>query len=219
MVSEPPADDDLAVASTTRYRALSPAAVVSLVLGILSFLTMFWWPLAIIPIAAMALGWHAHRRIQAAPEEWTGLKLAQWGIGLALALWIIGYSWLLAGMREIPFGYELISYERLQPDPNKPMEPIPESASLMNDKKVYIKGYMKPSRRQTGIKDFIMCPTAGQCPFCNPEPKPTEMIHVTLQGGATTAYTNHEIGVAGRLHVDPSDPGGLPYSLDADYIH
>ena len=146
------------------------------------------------------------------------LKLARWGIGRSRRpcdrrLWSV-----FAGMREIPFGYDLISYDSLQPDPNKPTEAIPESATLMNDKKVYIKGYMKPSRRQTGIKDFIMCPSAGQCPFCNPDPKPTEMIHVVMQGSATTAFTNRQIGIAGRLHVDPSDPGGLPYSLDADYV-
>ena len=67
---------------------------------------MFWWPLAIIPIAGMVVGWLALRRIRAAPEEWTGLKLAQWGIGVSLALWIVGYAWYFAGMREIPFGYD-----------------------------------------------------------------------------------------------------------------
>jgi hypothetical protein len=210
------ADDDLAPSSPTRYRALSPAAVVSLVLGFSSILTMFWWPLAIIPIAGIVIGWRAQSRIRAVPEEWTGLKLAQWGIAVSVALWVVGYGWLFAGMREIPYGYELVNYEKLQPDPNKPTEAIPESATLMNDKKVFIKGYMKPSRRQTGIKDFIMCPSSGQCPFCNPDPKPTEMIHVVMQGNATTAFTNRQIGIAGRLRVEPNE--AVPYSLDADYV-
>jgi hypothetical protein len=226
MSSDLPATDEQTPAAQTRYRALSPAAVVSLALGVLSFLTMFWWPLAIIPIAGMVVGWLALRQIQAAPEEWTGLKFAQWGIGVSLALWIAGYVWYFGllpasvrsavGMSDIPFGYELVSYDTLQP--TNPAEFVPESATLMDDKKVYIKGYMKPSRRQTGIKDFIMCPSSGQCPFCNPDPKPTEMIRVMMQGGATTAFTNRQIGIAGRLHVDPTDPGGVPYSLDADYV-
>jgi hypothetical protein len=219
MTLESTADDDLTPASPTRYRALSPGAVVSLVLGVLSIFTVFGWSLAIIPIAGIVIGWRAQRRIRATPEEWTGLTLARWGIAISAALWVVGYGWLLlAGTRETPFGYTRVDYDTLQPDPNKPTEAVPESATLMNDKKVFIKGYMKPSRRQTGIKDFIMCPTAGECPFCIPNPKPTEMIHVVLQGGATTAFTNRQISIAGRLHVDLNDPGGLPYSLDADYV-
>ena len=77
---------------------------------------------------------------------------------------------------------------------------------------------MQPRRQQTGIKEFILCPTNGECPFCNPNPKRTEMIRVVLQGDLETVYTTHPIGVGGRFQVDPGSPSGIPYSLEADYL-
>ena len=111
--------------------------------------------------------------------------------------------WLIfAGVSEVPYGYQRISYETLQPDPSKPTEPIPQTAIDMQDRKVYIKGYMQSRRTLTGIKEFILCPTNGECPFCTPNPKRTEMIRVILQGDLEATYTTHLIGVAGRFRVD-----------------
>jgi len=213
-------------ASSERYQALSQAAVFSLVLGVVSpFVALCSpeglraWTIGLVPLTGIALGWMAKRRILRAPEEWTGLALAKSGIALGTAVLVIGYAYLLmSSTSEVPYGYERVVYDDLQPDPNMPTEPIPERARLMDDKKVFIKGFMKPGRRQTGIKDFIMCPTAGDCPFCISNPKPTESIHVTLQGDAAIAFTTHQIGVAGRLHIDPAAPGGTPYTLDADFV-
>ncbi len=202
-----------------RYRALCPPAVASVVVGALSILSGFHWSLALVPLVGIGLGWHAVKRIRQVPDEWTGLGLARLGIGLSLGLWIVGYGWLLfARVSEVPYGYERVSYEMLQPDPNAPAEPIPQSALDMQDKRVFIKGYMKPVRRQTGIKEFTLCPSNGECPFCTPNPKRTEMIRVMLQGDLETVYTTHLIGVGGRFQVDASSPTGIPYSLETDYL-
>jgi hypothetical protein len=201
------------------YRALCPSAIASIVVGVLSILTMFHWSLALVPLVGIGLGWRALQRIRLAPNEWTGLGLARLGIGLSVGLWVVGYGWLVfARVREVPYGYEPVSYEMLQPDPNAPAEPIPQSALDMQDKRVYIKGYMKPVRRQTGIKEFTLCPSNGECPFCIPNPKRTEMIRVILQGDLETVYTTHLIGVGGRFQVDADSPSGVPYSLDANYL-
>ena len=77
---------------------------------------------------------------------------------------------------------------------------------------------MAPGRQQTGLKQFILCPAIPDCKFCNPNPTPTEMIHVILQGDLTAEYTSHLVRLGGRLHVDPLSPGGLPYRLEADYL-
>jgi hypothetical protein len=202
-----------------RYRALCPPAVASIVVGALSILSVFHWSLGLVPLAGIVLGWRAVQRIRQAPDEWTGLGLARVGIGLSAGLWIVGYGWLLfARVSEVPYGYERVSYEMLQPDPNAPAEPVPQSALDMQDKRVFIRGYMKPVRRQTGIKEFTLCPSNGECPFCTPNPKRTEMIRVLLQGDLEAVYTNHLIGVGGRFQVDAGSPGGIPYSLEADYL-
>jgi hypothetical protein len=201
------------------YRAICPAAVGSIVVGALSILTVFSWFLAIVPLMGIGLGWRAMRRIRRAPEECTGFGVARLGIGLSVGLWIVGYGWLIfARTSEVPFGYQRVTYEMLQPDPNAPADPIPQSALDLQDKKVFVKGYMQPRRQQTGIKEFILCPSNGECPFCTPNPKRTEMIRVVLQGDLETIYTTHLIGVGGRFQVDPADPSGVPYSLEANYI-
>jgi hypothetical protein len=184
-----------------------------------SILTALWWPLAIIPLTGIALGWHAQRYIRKTPDEWTGLKLARAGIAVSAVLWALGCGWqIIDRTREVPYGYQRVTYEMLQPDPNTPTQPIPQTALDMQDRKVFIQGYMQPRRRQTGIKEFILCPTNGECPFCTPNPQRTEMIRVVLQGDMETFYTTHQIGVAGRLRVDANDPSGVPYSLDADML-
>ena len=209
----------LASATAARYQALSPAAVASLSVAPFSILTALWWPLAIIPLTGIALGWHAQRYIRRTPDEWTGLKLARAGIAVSAVLWVLGYGWLIfAHSSEVPYGYQWVTYEMLQPDPNTPTQPIPQTALDMQDRKVFIQGYMQPRRRQTGIKEFILCPSNGECSFCIPNPKRTEMIRVVLQGDMETFYTTHQIGVAGRLRVDVNDPSGVPYSLDAEKL-
>ena len=74
-------DDDLGL-----DRTLSTFAVLSLILGVLSILAfaptnLFLW---VIPPAAIVTGLIALRQISSAPEVWTGSRLAQLGIGLAV---------------------------------------------------------------------------------------------------------------------------------------
>jgi hypothetical protein len=200
-----------------RYQALSPLAIASVVLGVLSIATMLSWYLAVIPLMGIVLGWQAERRIRRAPDEWTGLQLARIGMGLSAALWAVGYGWLIfAKESEVPYGYTRIMYEMLQPDPLKPAEPIPQSALDMKDKKVFMQGYMQPGRRQTGIREFILCPTNGECPFCTPNPRRTEKVRIKLMGDLETVYTTHLVSVAGRFQVNQDDPGGVPYGLEVD---
>ena len=206
------------------YRALSSLAVVSVVFGycLLTALADAWttWLLlAIIPLAGLIFGWLSVKQIRKAPDDWTGLKVAWTGIWLSAALGAVGSGvsiWL--HWSEIPYGYEVINYDTLQPDPKKPTMPIPQDALDKQDKKVFIKGYMQSRRQLTGIKEFILCPSNGQCQFCNPSPKRTEMIRIVLQGNLDTVYTTNLISVAGRFRVNLDDPQGIVYGLDADYI-
>jgi hypothetical protein len=204
-------------ATTTHYRAVHPLAVASVVLGGLSILTAAHWMLAILPLAGMFLGWRAMVKIDSAPNDWIGHNLALTGICLSLGFWVIGFGWwTLAKHSGVPFGYTPIHYDTLQPDPNMPTMPIPQTALDMQDKKVYLQGFMQPRRQQVGIKEFILTPATADCPFCIPNPKPTEMVRVILQGDLTAAYTTHRVSVAGRFRVEPDDPSGVPYAIEAD---
>ena len=206
--------------AATQYRALNPLAVTSTALGVLSIVTMLHWSLAVVPLAGIIVGWVAWKQIRKAPDEWIGATLVKVGIGLSVALWLLGYVCIyVRSCEKIPRGYALITYAKLQPDPMTPTEPIPQTAIDMDDKKVYMEGYMQSRRTLTGIKEFILCPANGECPFCIPNPKRTEKIRVSLQGDLEATFTTHLIGVAGRFRVDANHPRGIPYGLEADYLH
>ena len=67
------------------YRALSTWAVLCFVLSLLSILSFaHWFFLWAFPVAAVATGALALRQIAGAPQDWTGVRLAQTGIGLAV---------------------------------------------------------------------------------------------------------------------------------------
>jgi len=207
-----------------RYRAVSQAAVASLVCGMLSPMTMAHWSFGLIPAAGIALATRATRRIRQAPAELTGLPLAKAGLWLSIVFGLLGYGWLLfSRVKEVPYGYHRVTYTMLQPNPDVPGEKVPPAVfdlqpTLNDDKKVFIKGYISPTRQQTGLKQFILCPAIANCPFCTPDPKPTEMIHVVLEGDLTTNYTTHLVRLGGRFRVNPQSPNGIPYRLDVDYL-
>ncbi|WP_406700380.1 DUF4190 domain-containing protein [Singulisphaera sp. Ch08] len=66
------------------YRAISPAAILSLLCGVVAVLSFTSWFFLVFTIAAIALGLSAERRIRRDPEIWTGRKMAQAGIALGL---------------------------------------------------------------------------------------------------------------------------------------
>jgi len=203
-----------------RYRAMSRAAVWSVVLGIVSVLTFLNWGVALIPLAGILLAASAKKRIRKAPEELTGMGLAQAGMWLSIVFWVIGYGWLIsARAARVPDGYDEISYEMLQPDPNVKNQFIPTKAFELQGKKVFVEGFMLPGRSPSRLKRFILCPRIANCSFCTVDPKPTQMILIALQGDLVTDYTDQLVGLGGTFEVDPNPIDGLPYRMKVDYLH
>ena len=180
---------------------------------------VFSWHFLILSVAAIPTGWWALRRIRYAPQELTGTEIAWTGMGLAVLFGLIG-----AGCKYwveeygTPFGYQVIAYEELQPDENKPEEKVSAAAVDLNDKQVFIKGYMAPTRQQLRLKHFIICPTIGDCKFCNAGLAKTKMVRVELTSDIFADYTTRQVGVGGTFKVDEKDPSGIPYSIVADVV-
>ena len=208
-----------------RYRSVSALAVASLAFGVLAVFTVWWhWALGLIPAVGILLGILALLRIAETPEELTGRGLARAGLILSAAFLLLGFGVrAVVKAKAFPRGYQELTHQDLQPDPTVPGERIPPEAydSQYDDfrnNKVGIRGYMAPTRQQMGLKQFILCPSIPNCPFCTPNPKPTEMIVVRLEGDLRARYTVHEIRVGGKFRVDATAPGGVPYHLDADFL-
>jgi len=205
--------------STGRYRAMSRAAVWSVVLGAASVLTVVHWVVALIPLAGILLAAAAKKRIRKAPEELTGMSLARVGMWLSIVFWVVGYGWLIsARVARVPDGYDEISYETLQPDPNVKGQTIPPKAFELQGKKVFVEGFMLPGRSPSRLKRFILCPRISNCSFCTVDPKPTEMILIALEGDLVTDYTIHLVQLGGTFEIDPNPLDGLPYRMEVDYL-
>ncbi len=112
------------------YRAVSSAAVVSLVFGIASVLAFLDGMLLFFPAVGLIAGLMASRKIRQYPEEFSGGGLARTGMLLSLLAIVAAPSWLWYSMiTEAPEGYLRISYAELQPDSGAPPGEIPRSAT------------------------------------------------------------------------------------------
>jgi hypothetical protein len=220
---------ETAEATPVRYRSLNLTAILSVVFGILSILTVFGWVFWSIPILSIALAVRALKRIRYASEEYTGEVFARAGIGLAIVMWLSGmYIHHYIQIHTIPSGYTLITFDNLQPNPDKQDELIPPAAYDLEpsdknpDKRIFISGYIYPGRRSINIKEFILVPTIAHCNYCQQQLKSTEMINVKFTGDLTIDYSSREIHLGGKLRIDREQLlnyyGGLPYQLDADYL-
>lgn len=184
------------------YRAVSPLAVVSLALGLLSILAVFDWSLAIVPAVALLSGVEAWRRIRLRPDELTGSRLAGAGVVLAATFWAGGWSRLAyEHVTEVPEGYLRVSYDSLQPDPQQPGQLWPPAARQLDGQAVFLKGYIYPGQEQSsGIQQFLLVRHSGDCCFGG-NPRPTDMVLVTLRDPWRLTYTQRLTKVAGKFRV------------------
>lgn len=206
--------------SPERYRKINLLATLSVAVGALSILTIFHWYLGFIPVAGILLGLLAQRQIGRAPEEYTGQRLAIVGIGLSVVMWLVGAGVLtFSRMREVPIGYEAITWETLKPDKSAG-EIVAQKAVDLHEKRVYLKGYMYPGRQVINIKEFLLVPTQGHCKFCSTDIARHEIVRVKFVGDYRAEYTTHHVGIGGMLKVDKTpgayESGGLPYTIEAD---
>ncbi|MGQ9575695.1 MAG: DUF4190 domain-containing protein [Thermoguttaceae bacterium] len=208
------------------YRSLNGMAIACLVLGLLSAATFVDWALALLPVASLVAGWIALQQIRRNPEETAGLKLVRYGAGLAVGFWILGSValWYRSSHRAPP-GYTPIKYSQLQPAPDDIEQKVPEEAIRLDRQKVYIEGYMVAGRQRVGLTEFVLTEDPGDCAFCKPMPRLTQMIKVKMNPPRRVDFTPRAVGVAGKLIVieDPKDPrreelGGLVYEIEADLV-
>ncbi len=200
-----------------QYRALSPAAVVALIFGVLSLLALCDYWLLVVPLVGIIWSVVALRQIKARRAELTGRPLAIVGMTACVLMLPAGIGWnLWADYSQIPPGYTWISYELLQPNPKIVGEIVPKSAMDLDGKKVYVKGFVQAGSQSSGIKSFVLVRDAGTCCFGG-NPKITDRIVVMLNS-ASLIYTKNVAHVSGVFRVAPiQSPGGIGvayYHLD-----
>ena len=206
------------------YRSLSKAAVVSLILALLSITVVLFPPLLILPLAGMLMGFTALANIRRFPKELTGEGLAKAGIAMsAMFFFMGGAGHTYVYLTEVPDGYQRVTWPVLQPTKERPDLPVSPEALELDGKQVFIKGYVHPAVEGMGpIRKFVLVPDMGTCCFGG-QPKLTDMIEVTLMND-TIRYNTQRQKLGGSLNVDTrkkpvSGLDGVYYTLQADYLN
>ena len=207
--------------SPPHYRAVSLWAVLSIVCAIATLTTFFSSGLRSSQLAALYFGLKALDQIERMPEEYTGRPLAKTGMWTAAIIGIPLLGWSLFLKSNVPHGYQVLDYSKLELDPNSKSR-VPNAAQeLSNNKtKVFVRGYMLPPPRGqwTGLTKFSICRNSDMCKFAMMNgSRPEDQIHIEMTGDRTMKYTSGEIGIGGYFSVE-SDQSPQPYYLiKADY--
>ncbi|MDD3588328.1 MAG: DUF3299 domain-containing protein, partial [Thermoguttaceae bacterium] len=132
-------------------------------------------------------------------------------IGISAGIW---QTWLY--YHTAPSGYLVVNFDDMGINPKTGK--IPDHIAELDNRKIYVRGYMYPTNRQSGIEDFTMVRTLAHCKFCSPGTNPADMIAVELEKGMAVNFrANKPVFVGGILHVDTNFKSGeIPYSIEAN---
>ena len=203
------------------YKAISRAAVLSLVLGIAGLLAWIYPLLTILAILAAVCAFVAFRNLRAYPSELTGKWCAVAGaiLGGGLAIGApVRHTYVY--YTEVPEGYERVSFSVLKSPTGAPDVPTNEAMQL-DGKKIFIKGYIhSTSLSSMNAKTFVLVPDWATCCFGG-QPPLTHMIEVRILNDkyASRSYRQHSL--SGTFHVIPQMKyveglTGVYYVLEAD---
>jgi len=216
-------------AATAPYRAISTLAVIALVLGLASLVSLPMWLafevplLAATPVAGLIVGVLAARRIRRFQHELTGLRLVTIGRVLCVfSLLVGGVVYTTVFVMEVPEGCRRVSFYQLGPDPDHPERPFSQEVLELDGQRVFLKGYLFQVRQSLNIKQFVLTPMHVTSSL-ERQPTMNERVHVKLGDGLRIKNEPRKFAVAGTLHVSPYPqraPGvdGVYFRLEADYV-
>ncbi len=199
------------------YKQITTFGVVAHVCAVVGTLGFVWTPLILVSLLGLILGIIAKRKIMRAPEDISGGTMTTVAVVLCGLLFVSSIGWrTYAHFVSVPAGYQELPFDNMALTKDK--EIAPEIAAL-DGRKVYIEGYMYPTKRHSGIESFTLVRTLGHCKFCSPGTNPADMIAVQMERGQTVKYrANRPVAVGGVLSVNPNwrdQPGSIPYAIHA----
>jgi hypothetical protein len=217
---------DLGMRDEFSYRPIPILAPITLVIGLCSFIGLAWAECLAVPLVGMILGVMTFTKIRRSSGEYGGLKLTIAGLFLSTVLFVAGTSLhAYTYATEVPEGYERLDFRWLAQQ--KPIEEdgrlrIAQEAKEIDGQKVFIKGYMYPENKTTGISKFVLCKDTGQCCFGG-EPALTDMVSVEFVNDTRATFRQLQlVSVAGTFRAKKvQGKGGAVasiYSLEAEYF-
>ncbi len=202
---------------TIDYKQVASYAVGSIVAAVFGILGFFWKPFVIASLVGVIFGVLAKRKIMKAPDEIAGGGLSTIGLFASSLLLISSVCWQAYTIYySAPPGYVVLPFDNMALDKDGK---VLDDIAALDGHKVYIEGYMYPTKQHAGIENFTLVRTLGHCQYCSPGTNPADMIAVTMERGQAVKYrANKTVAVGGVLSVDPKfkdRPGSIPYTMKA----
>ncbi len=209
----------------TPYRELSKSAVVCLVFAVLGLLSFWAAVFIIMPILGVLFGLVALSNIRRYPDELVGKQIAITGLiaCLVFAVGSIGmHSWIFA--TEVPENHRRISFSDLKAN-SRTRLPFSEKAEEFDGQKIFIKGYVRASREQYNLKQFVLVGDFGSCCFGG-NPDIADVVAVRIVGDMTVNHSYSVRRVSGTFHLNknpiPIGDAEVPqvfYTITADDVY
>ncbi len=190
---------------------------------LMSIVAFIYEVLVIVPLVGAMVAVLAIRSIRKAKGDLGGMKLASLSLGLLITVFVTAtslhtYSYLTEvpeGFRRVSFASE-ISAKGIEVIDG--VEQVPEEVKALDGEKLFLKGFMYPTKQMAGITSFVLCKDSGDCCFGG-QPKLTDMILVTTSQPVN--FYSGMIAVAGKFSSNNRlDAAGLNpvYRLDSTYF-
>jgi hypothetical protein len=219
---------------TIQYRALHVGAIIGLLLGALSIVTLivaaesFQYCLlaAFIPAVGILISTFSLSRIRRDSDQYTGATLAITGLALSLIFLVTGVGYgAYVYLTEVPDGYTRIEFP-LRPDEiqERNGQVVPPEVMALDGKPVFIKGYIRPDSVTVskGIDRFLLVRDNNQCCFGSlSSVKYWDQIDVSMTNSKTVDMASGIFRIGGILRIEPRNLARGPqypvFSLAADY--
>lgn len=212
--------------SEFQYKQIPVLSPVSLVLGVVSlvvFVTAFG---IIIGTLGIIIGLICFLSTVRNRSEIGGFGMTVAGLVLSTFCVLYGSSKLFYDYStEVPPGFQRISFTNdiaekgFKYEKGKGIWSIHPDVEKLNGEKLFLKGYMYPTRQQEGITEFILAKDNGEC-CMGGEPKVTDMILVKMKAPLKVDFTDRRVSVSGEFRTQQHTTEGLNqvYELTVEHF-
>lgn len=200
-----------------------PASLVAAVLGLSAFFSEW---LLILPLAGMMLALSGLRKIRTGAGAYSGEKLGRLALTSSIGILVTAgtmHAYIIA--TEVPAGYHKLNFTTdVSQHPPMNVEgrmAIDPAVAAFDKSKVFIKGYMYPTKSVSNLDGFLLCKDSGDCCFGG-NPKTSDMIWVEMPKGKRADFGTGLVAVGGEFELSPAaTPDGLHpiYTIKATHFY
>jgi len=215
----PPTTPD--AVSQFEYKPVPIYAPVAAVIGVISAGALLFEFFVLIAFFGIFIGAFAMWRIRQSNGTLGGAVWARIGLFASVICFFGGITaHAYAYATELPEGHIRVNFSRdisaRQFVISNGVRELHPAVAPLKNQKIFIKGYMYNTQKQTGLEDFVLLKDNGQCCFGG-APKLYDMMVVKMPPGKTVDKIDGLVSVAGTLKCYPHSTDAV-YVIDASYV-